>query len=54
MLKIDAATHPSYLLVVHIAKKRGETKSGHPWLNYNGTNCRMIFLQLDLADSPIH
>ena len=47
---IDAAIHSSYLLVVNIAKKRGETNPEHPWLKYSCRNGRMIF-QLHLANS---
>jgi hypothetical protein len=47
---VDAAIYSSYLLVVHIAKYRGETNPVHPWLKYSGRNRRMIF-QLDLAHS---
>ena len=47
---VDAAIHSSYLLVVNIAKKRGETNPEHPWLKYSSRNGRMIF-QLDLANS---
>jgi hypothetical protein len=47
---VDAAIHSSYLLVVHIAKKRAAANPEHPWLKYSGRNGRMIF-QMDLAHS---